>query len=129
MILDTTFLIDVLRGDEEVVEWERDLDENGTGFATSISVLELWEGIQRADASDAERERVRRLLDGIHHADFDAPSAMTAGEVSAALTDTGQEIDVEDVMIGAIALRRDQPVLTRNAEHFERIENLDVETY
>jgi tRNA(fMet)-specific endonuclease VapC len=65
MILDTSFLIDVLRGNEKVTEWEKKLDERELGVVTSITVMELWEGIHLTEASDSERERVEELLEGL----------------------------------------------------------------
>lgn len=38
-------------------------------------------------------------------------------------------MDIEDVMIAAVALERDDAVLTGDPDHFERIEGLAVETY
>lgn len=129
MILDTSFLIDVLRGDEAVEERERELDEEGVGVVTAISVMELWEGIHLADATETEHDAVERLLSGIHHADFDRPAAMWAGETNATLSRQGQVVQVEDVMIGAVASERDEPVLTRNVEDFERLPGVSVESY
>lgn len=54
---------------------------------------------------------------------------MLAGEIDAALKERGERIDVEDAMIGAIAVNRNEAALTRNASHFERIEGVAVETY
>lgn len=71
----------------------------------------------------------RELLSGLTHAAFDHESAMVAGERSAALANDGSPIDVEDVMIAAVALVRGEPVLTRNPAHFERVPGLAVETY
>lgn len=129
MILDTSFLIDVLRGDESVDEWEREIDERRAGVVTSITVMELWEGIHRTDATDKERERVLELLEGLTHVDFDRESAMQAGEISATLAQNGERIEAEDVMIAAIALSRDDAVLTGNPTHFERIDGLEVQSY
>lgn len=129
MILDTSFLIDVLRGDESVTSWEGELDDRGAGTVTAISVMELWEGIHLADASDAERDRVGRLLHGLTHAAFDQDSAMAAGEINATLVKDGSPIDTEDVMIAAIARTLNEPVLTRNPDHFDRIDGLETETY
>lgn len=129
MILDTSFLIDVLRGEEATEEWERRLDEAGVGMVTAISVMELWEGIHLADASETEHGAVEALLGGLHHAAFDRPAAMRAGEVNARLTREGRRVAVEDVMIGAIAAERDEAVLTRNAEDFERLPDVAVERY
>lgn len=129
MILDTSFLIDVLRGIEAVADWERELDDQGGGIITSISIMELWEGIHLADASAAERDRVHRLLQGLTHAAFDRGSAMAAGEINAALVEDGTPVDIEDVMIAAIARNLDEPVLTGNPGHFKRIPGVNIETY
>lgn len=133
MILDTTFFVDVLRGDvrnnptaEEYIE---NLDAAGTGKVSSVTVMELWEGVHLADATATERERVEGLLEGIHELPFDRDAAMLAGELSATLVADGEPIGDSDVMIGATALIHDEPVLTRNVDHFERIDGLDTDTY
>lgn len=129
MLLDTTFLVDVLRGADGVVERERELDERGVGTVSAVSVMELWEGVQRTDASESERTAAERLLTGLSEASFDRETAMRAGALNADLADRGEPIDVEDVMIAATALERGEAVLTRNDDHFGRIDGLDVETY
>lgn len=129
MILDTSFLVDVLRGEEATREWETTIDEEGLGIVTAVSVMELWEGIHLADATEAEREAVSRLLSGLHHADFDRPAAMAAGETNAALAREGRPAQVEDVMIASIASTRGEPVLTRDVEDFERLPDVSVEGY
>jgi tRNA(fMet)-specific endonuclease VapC len=133
MILDTTFFVDVLRGDvrdnptaEEYIE---NMDAAGTGKISSVSVMELWEGIHLAEATTTERTRVEELIEGIYELPFDRDVAMFAGELSAALISQGEPIEDSDVMIGATALVHDEPVLTRTVKHFERIDGLDIHTY
>ena len=60
---------------------------------------------------------------------FDRACAIRAGRIGAELTSSGAAIDVTGVMIGATALVHDRPVVTRNVEHFDRIEGLDVVSY
>jgi len=38
-------------------------------------------------------------------------------------------IDIEDIMIAAIAIVNGEKILTRNSKHFKRIEGLEVEEY
>jgi len=129
MILDTCFLIDVMNGDDEVAELVAELDVTGTPTVASTTVMELWEGIHRAESTEAEREAVRDLLEGLREVPFDKKCAIKAGEISAALADSGQPIDVEDVMIASVALAHDAPVVTRKVSHFESVEGLEVASY
>lgn len=129
MILDTTFLVDVLRGSQSVTEAMEEVDKTGTGAVSSISVMEVWEGIRLADASNQERQRVKQLLEEVREVEFDRHCAIQAGEISAELRQTGSQIEPPDVMIAGTALANDMPVVTRNVEHFERIEELEILTY
>ena len=129
MILDTTFLIDVLRGREDVTKRVEDLDARGSPFVSSVTVMELWEGIHLADATEAERAAVEELLTEIDEFPFDRECAMVAGRLSADLMTAGDPIDESDVMIAATGLVHDQSVVTRNVDHFERISGLSVVSY
>jgi len=53
----------------------------------------------------------------------------TRRELSATLITDGDRIDRENCIIAATAMQENERVLTRNVAHFERIPNLDVETY
>ncbi len=130
MIVDTTFVIDLLQGDDEVKEWVEKFDSGEENpVLTSISIMELWEGAHLSDQSKEELEKLRELLDGLTHESFDLEDGKLSGEISTALTKNGDKIDREDVMIGAIAINTDQRVLTRNHKHFEKIEGLKLKTY
>lgn len=129
MILDTSFLVDVLRGEDATIEWERRLNESAVGVVTAVTVMELWEGIHLADSAADERAAVEDLLAGLLHEDFGRESAKWAGETNAGLRESGESVDVEDVMVGASAVQRTEPVLTRNVEDFERLPDVDVRGY
>lgn len=129
MILDTTFLIDVLRGESTVEDTMERVDETGTASVSAVSVMELWEGVHLTESSAEERDRVEELLDGLYETPFDRECGKEAGRISAELVTSGQGIEDADVMIAATALLHDEPVLTRNTSHFERIDGLDVRSY
>lgn len=130
MIQDTSFLIDVLRGDdnaETVLELlER---ENRPEKVSSITSLELYEGVQRSNKPEDEKRQVLAVLDSKHVIPADHSVMRHAGELSGRLIDAGDRIDREDCIIAATAIQEDEPVLTRSGTHFERIPNVDVETY
>lgn len=128
MILDTTFLIDVLKGVPTAAKKAEQLDKiNMPALTTSVTVFELWQGVH--DASKKEKERVLELLKGYGLYPLDFESAQYAGEIFDTLCRHGLEIDTEDCMIAGIARAHNEPVLTRNVAHFSRISGLRVEKY
>ena len=70
-----------------------------------------------------------RVLDSKHVIPADHSIMKHAGEISGRLVSEGQRIDREDCIIAATAIQENEPVLTRNRSHFDRVPNLDVETY
>lgn len=129
MILDSTFLIDVLRGDSDVAELIGEIDATGTPFVSAVTVMELYEGIHLADASESERGEVRQLLTEVSELAFDRECALRSGRINADLVSSGEPIDETDVVIAATAIVNDYPVVTRNVDHFDRIDDLEVVSY
>ncbi len=129
MILDTTAIIDILRGDPLIIAKIKNLDkENTPVYFTSISVFEIWQGVK--DTTDnKKREEISLLLESIANFTFDVSAAKEAGSIHASLRRSGQIIDPEDSMIAGIAKIRKEKILTRNLKHFQRIQNLMVEGY
>jgi len=48
----------------------------------------------------------------------------TGGRIYSDMKEKGKSIDVRDALIAAITLQHGSSLLTRNKEHFERIEEL-----
>lgn len=130
MIEDTSFVIDVLRGDPDALRY-LDLVEkaNRPEKVASITVLELYEAVPQLDVPEERRKKILDVLDSRHVVGADETVMRKAGKISGELVARGEEIDREDCIIGATASLTDEPVVTRNSDHFERIDNLDVETY
>ena len=129
MILDTNVIIDLLRGERNIINKIRDLEKkNITILLTSISVFEIWQGLN--DMVDLKKlEKIQFLLDSICTFYFDTSTAKEAGHIYALLRRNGQIIDPEDSMIAGIAKFHREPILTKNTKHFERINGLKIETY
>lgn len=129
MLLDTSFLIDLMNGDEDAVEKARELEnELVQQRLSSMTLFELYYGVARSNQSREERERVENVLASkpVHPAD----TAVTrkAGRLSGDLTNEGGPVGDGDAIIGATATVVDEPVLTRNVDDFERL-GVEVETY
>jgi len=130
--VDTTFLIDLLRGDTGAVETAEEIDEAGGAATTAINLFEVTYGIYRSRHLNHERRlsEVERLFSRMDIFPLDARAAIEAGKILGALSRGGRIIDVLDGMIGAIVLANGcDTIVTRDVDHFNRITNLNVETY
>lgn len=130
MILDTSVIIDVTNRDERAIEYVSGLD--GTSRPQRISTItltELYEGVARAQRPSGERDALTEILESKLLAPVTLSIGRCAGEIRGELFDAGTPIEREDRLIGATALSYGEPVLTRNAGHFERIDGLNVRSY
>ena len=130
MLLDTTFLIDLMDGEAKAIARAKAMEQAGTEVRIPTPALfELWRGVHLAAGSFAEASRVARALASYGTAPLDSTAAARGGEVDAILIRGGTPIDPEDAMIAGIALVRGDAVLTRSVRHFSRVSGLKVETY
>jgi len=131
MLFDTTFLVDLLRGvSPEAKQQAEEFDTVLMNKAvSSITVLELWRGAIRSNRSEIEMKRIDELLASFLVYPVDEEVAKKAAEIEARLIAAGEAIEFEDILIAAVAVTKNLPLLTRNAKHFSRIADLKVETY
>ncbi len=127
--LDTTFLVDLLRGRKDVGNLKEELSRSESILAVaSPSIMELWFGACQAKASEQEKEKINQLLLSLEVLDLDEKSAKEAGEIEGELFAKRQVIETEDVMIAAIARVHNEKVVTRD-NHYTKIDGLKVLKY
>lgn len=129
MLLDTSFLVDLMNGDEGAVETARELERDLVQQRlSSMTLFELYYGIGRATDSESERETVEDVLASkpVHPAD--TAVMRKAGRLAGELRNDGTPVGDGDVIIGATADVVEEPVLTRNVDDFERLD-VEVESY
>lgn len=130
MILDTSFIIDLMDAEEGARSRHSKLiEKNETYRISSAAVFELWSGVGHSKKSDEERLKVMNAIAGISTIPLTAPMAEKAGEIHGTLAKEGQGIDNIDAMIAATAMLENETVLTRNVKHFSRVKGLRVESY
>ena len=129
MLLDTTFISDLIRETDAAVEKRDELKDSATPIALSaLTVFEAGMGL-RGVSNDA-REQFDRTVGQLDVAPFGEREARRAVAIQTELIDSGERIGSVDVLIAATAAEStDQTVLTRNVDEFERVEGIDVETY
>lgn len=131
MILDTSFVEDVGRGDDAALARARELDADGVPERLSAMTLyELYWGVGYVDTPDAEVDRLDAVLETKEVYEVMPAIARKAGRIAGRLTKDGQALnDPGDEIIAATGVVHDEPVLTTNVDHFDRIPGLRVETY
>lgn len=129
MILDSTFLNDLVRTDDDAVETLDKLIVSGTSVAiSSLTVFEVGVGLR--GPGNQYRERFQTIIEDIEEVPFGPNEARTALEIQRELYDRGEAIGAVDVLIaGTAADRPDPTVMTRNVDEFGRVDGITVETY
>ena len=127
MILDTSFIIEVLEGNREAIQKVKGLEDNQEKVS-SVTIMELHEGVNRSEKPEDERKQVLEVLESKNVLSADRKIMKKAGEISGKLANKGKRIDREDCIIAATAILEQEAVITRNKKHFERIENLELES-
>lgn len=129
MILDTSFIIDVMQRDAKALEKLADMIKKGTPQAiTTPSLFELWSGIAQSNKPLEEKKKIRDVLLGQTIFELDKESAEHAGIIDGFLIKKSEKIEPVDSMIAGIAKVNSETVLTRNTKHFEKTDVM-VETY
>ena len=113
LLLDTTVLIDVLRGRAAAARLRemRSIDE--PPYVCAINVEELWRGL-REDEADA----ARRLIGACRIAPLGRPEGEIAGRWRASFTARGVTLAQADCLIAAAALGVGARIATGNPRHF-----------
>ena len=126
-ILDTTFLIDLLRGKkglQKIVETDEPL------FTTQLNMYEVIRGLFYRNISARKMAEANDLFENIKVLSLDDNSIIKAAEISAELTKQGEMISDCDCMMAGIASSKGMnKIVTRNAKHFRKIKGMTVETY
>lgn len=124
-VIDTSTLIDLIKGRKDAFKTVKKIRDEGQDLRIStISVFELASG----NPSGISEKR-KFFLSAFSVIPFNEDAAEVAGIVFSKLRKDGQEIDAQDSMISSCAITCGEPLVTRNAKHFQRIEGLEIITY
>ena len=123
-IVDTCFLIDLMKGDSgaEQIAWN-----NKQLKTTAISSAEFLYGAKRSDKKNVY-EISEKFIRFFPVLPFDAESAVVYALIAHSLSRTDRHISTFDERIAAIALRNNEPLVTRD-QHFAVIEGLNLIAY
>ncbi|TAH53702.1 MAG: type II toxin-antitoxin system VapC family toxin [Chloroflexota bacterium] len=124
LCLDTSILINFLKGREPSASAVTRAVSDYPCAVTSITVYELLFGMARAQKQIGETA----LLGVMQILPFDDAAARRAAILHDELIRNNQEIGIKDVLIAAICLEHNLPLVTTNMNHFMRVPALRVIT-
>jgi predicted nucleic acid-binding protein len=112
-LLDTNFLIGLLRGAEPYWRRLEDLLERTPPVISAITRAEIYAGCHPREEGDT-----RQLLSCFKVVPIDSEVADLAGRYVYALARRGVTLHLEDALIGATAVCENLILITRNVNHF-----------
>jgi tRNA(fMet)-specific endonuclease VapC len=127
LVIDTDILVDLLRGVEKTIAFISELEKKGLTLSTNvINAFELFYGAYKSKKKLKNLAATRKLLGRMIILKMELKSAEKAGQIYAELEAEGRSIGIRDVMIGAIVAEKGYTLITRNLEHLQKIEELNL---
>jgi predicted nucleic acid-binding protein len=123
LLLDTTVLIDALRGREAAERLRKLRDEGPPPYVCSINVEEVWRGTR-----SGEEEAVGRLLRALRIAPLGLAEGERAGRWRARFAGGGATLSQADCLIAAAAVGVGARLATGNPRDFP-MDELEVENW
>ncbi len=119
MILDTDFLIAVIRKDEKAIAFiENIIDGNVELYLTHVNLWELYQGVFKSDRIQENLRDVKELINYFSILDFTKETVIRFGKLINELRKDSKQIGVMDCLIASVALENNQKIITRNIKHF-----------
>jgi len=113
-LLDTTVIIDYLRGRKEKVALLKKLVSEGSLLSCClVNIIEIYAGMQKG-----EREVTEEFLDSLEYYDVTREIAKEAGEYKRVFQKKGTTLSLPDVIIAAVAISNNLILLTDNPKHY-----------
>ena len=125
VFVDTSIIVDVDRGKQDVIDICKQLTTTNSAFISTVSVSEILTGSYlRKDYKNAVK-KAEKVLNQFRWIPLNEEAAKLIGELNAYLISKGQPIEYQDVAIAASFLLQNCDVLlTENRDHFDRLPNL-----
>lgn len=121
IVVDTSVLVDHLRGDARATHQLEQASTEGTDVAASVlTAIELLWGMRAP-----EKRSVRTLLDALTMLPVTFPIAERAGAFARQFRASHTSIDVVDYAIAATAVEHEAVLWTRNIKHFPMLDGLE----
>ena len=129
--LDSTFIIDFLKNKPEAIEACSKVKDEQLA-TTAINIFEILFGILRKKQINYENELIgfTKFINNLTILNLDYNSSVRASNIGSDLVKKGIQIEPNDCLIAGIMLSNNyNKIITRDEEHFQRVEGIKVEVY
>jgi predicted nucleic acid-binding protein len=128
-VLDTSFIVDLLRGREEAHQKLAEMEAQEILLSTTeINVLELYRGAYLSRKTHQNLEEIKKLLECFQVLELEESVYEVFASLSARLLSEGKPIGAFDELIAAITLLQEEQIVTRD-EHFKKVPGLELISY
>jgi len=113
-LLDTTTIIDHLRGDKKVSPRLEEIGQRGDiAGCCCINIAETYAGMRKK-----EKEKTDRFIESLYYFEVTKEMAKLAGGLRQKYFKRGKTLATTDVIIAATALTYNLTLLTKNVKHY-----------
>ena len=113
-LLDTTVIIDCLRGRREVVDFLTRIASQGSIVGCcAINIVEVYAGMR-----ENERQITKKFLDSLEYYEVTRNLAELAGEYKREYAGKGINLSLSDVTIATVAISNNLTLITDNLRHY-----------
>ena len=113
-LLDTTTIIDHLRGNKKVNSRLEEIGQRGDiAGCCCINIAETYAGMR-----EKEKEKTDRFIESLYYFKVTKEVAKLAGELRKKYAKKGKTLATSDVIIAATAINYGLTLITKNIKHF-----------
>jgi predicted nucleic acid-binding protein len=121
LVVDTSILIDYLRGGDRWAQLVREMKDEGEYYIPTIVIFELFS--ERSSKEQHKSEEIQEFITRFQQIQLTESIATRAGKI---FRDITKNIDIADYIIASSALEINGTVVTLNKKHFQQIPLLSI---
>jgi len=127
ILLDTDVCIEILRGNQRIIEKRTVCDERVA--ISFMTVAELYYGAEKSKYSSKNINPIEEFFLSLDIINTDLEILKKFGELKSTLYKKNILLPDADILIASVALTKCSKLITGNSKHFDRFENLTIENW
>jgi len=113
-LLDTTIIIDHLRGNKKATSYLGEIGMQGDiAGCCCINIAEVYTGVK-----EKEKEKTDRFIESLYYFEVTKGIAKLAGRLKQKYAKKGKTLAIADVVIAATAMVHGLTLITKNTKHY-----------